>query len=777
MYGVGMETQNQIKRTLSQPEAIEHICKMLDTVNNIKRTQIANHLCDHFKFFDPRGERQRSGCLKALRELEQSGYFVLPQPQKGPGKVEPKRLGDPVPEPQGVPDDVGKIVGLRLVLVETDEHMRIWNELMIREHPRGAGPLVGRQLRYLAESEHGWLGGVSFSSAALYLEARDRWIGWDNESRRSNLHHVVNMSRFLVRPSVSCQNLASCLLGMAIREFPRDFETRYGYRPLLLESFVDTSQFKGTCYRAANWQWIGCTKGRGRQDRLIQKAETIKDIYIYPLEKNFRVKMGLPEDSGLDALELSAGIDGDDWAKNEFGDAPLGDKRLSKRLVEIAADKAENPGRSYNSAAGGDWPKVKAYYRLIDKPDDSAVTMKNILQPHRERTERRMMAQRTVLCIQDGTDLNYSSLDKCEDLGSIGTNQTGAKSGGLHLHSTFAVTTDGLPLGVLSAKCTAPEPRSENDKRPASAIPIEEKKNFCWIEGIRDCMALKRKMPHTSIINVMDREADFFELFDVHRNECSGIDLIVRAKHDRKITGEHKLFDTVRQEAVQAKLNINIPRQSARPKKSKQKARPKRDERIARVSVRYKQVTLKPAHYIDDKSPIPIWVIHISEDTPPADGKPLEWFLLTTIDIKSAEDAINCVKHYRLRWRIEDWHRVFKSGCRTEDIAHKTAERLKRAIAINIVIAWRIMLMTLLGRVSPELPPDVMFSDLEIEVLNAYAQKKSLDPPDSVGAAVKLVAKMGGYLGRAGDPPPGHQIMWRGYKKLQLMCEGYVLRL
>ncbi len=102
---------------------------------------------------------------------------------------------------------------------------------------------------------------------------------------------------------------------------------------------------------------------------------------------------------------------------------------------------------------------------------------------------------------------------------------------------------------------------------------------------------------------------------------------------------------------------------------------------------------------------------------------PVEWFLLTTIDIKAVEDAVNCVKWYCLRWRIEDWHRVLKSGCRVENIAHKTAERLRRAIAINLVIAWRIMLMTLLGRETPKLPAEVLFSDLEIEVLSSWAKK------------------------------------------------------
>ncbi len=513
-----MKTQNQIKRTLSQPEAIEQINNILGTNTNINRSKLADLICDKFGFFNPRGERQRSGCLKALRKLEQDGFFVLPVPCKtGTVKKNPRRLEEPVPDPQGVPNDVGKICELKLVSVETDEYMRIWNELMIQDHPRGAGPLVGRQLRYLIQSEHGWLGGISFSSAALHLEDRDKWIGWDWNMRQKNLHHVVNMSRFLIRPGIGCKNLASCVLGLTIKKFPVDFEIRYGLRPLLVESFVDISHYKGTCYRAANWQWIGRTKGRGRQDLLKKCEETVKDIYVYPLDKDFRVKIGLAENSGLDALNLYSSIDSENWAENEFGSASLGDKRLTDRLVEIAVDKAMNPACTYSGVAGGSWPKVKAYYRLIDKPDDSAVTMSNILLPHREQTIRRMKAENIVLCIQDGSDLNYNKLDQREGLGVIGSNQTGAISRGLHMHSTIAVTTEGLPLGILASECTAPKLKSKDDNRPVSSIPIEEKKTFCWIEGVRDSMDLKAQMPRTSLINVMDREGDFFEMFDDQR--------------------------------------------------------------------------------------------------------------------------------------------------------------------------------------------------------------------------------------------------------------------
>lgn len=719
-----MKTQNQIKRKLSQPEAIEYIRKILLVKDNLKITKLADKLCEQFGFYNPRGGKQQTGCFKALKELAQAGLISLPQSTRKVAQRSPRRLAEPLPELQSVPSEAGDIHELELLLVETDQQKRTWNEMMINDHPRGAGLLVGRQIRYLAHSEYGLLGGFSFSSAALHLHDRDVWIGWDLEERRAHLHQVVNMSRFLIRSSVACRNLASRLLGMAIRKMPKDFEYRYGYRPLLLESFVDTSHYSGTCYQASNWLRIGKTKGRGRQDRLREKVETIKDIYVYPLVNDFRQRIGLLESRGLGAIDIATGIDGPCWAEHEFGGAPLGDIRLSRRLVEIGAGKAEKPGVSYASVVGGDWPKTKAFYRFIETPDASAINMTNILLPHRTQTIRRMKGQAVVLCIQDGSDLNYNKLDQCKDLGIIGNNQTGAKSRGLHLHSMVAVTTEGLPLGVVKADCFAPESKNKNDKRKSIEIPIEEKKTFRWIEGLRDCMQLKAQLPQTRLINVLDREADFFELFDDQRCNCSKVDLLVRAKYNRVLVGENKLFEVVRESPILTEATVKVPRQSARAKKSGQKARSNRPARSAEVSLRYVPIELKPPVQMKKKEPIQVWVVHVREKNPPAGTDALEWFLLTSFEIKSVYDALNCVKWYCLRWRIEDWHRVLKSGCRIEDMAYKTAERLRRGIAINLVIAWRIMLMTLLGREAPELPAEVLFSDLELEVLNAYAKKK-----------------------------------------------------
>jgi len=718
-----MNRQKQIKRTLSKPEAVEYVRRLVEEEESFSRTELAEFVCEQFGFQDPRGQNQLSGCLKGLRELEAKGWFQLPPPETQKGRPSPRRLSEPVPAAQGVAEEVGEVDGLELILVEKESQMRIWNELMIREHPQGAGPLVGRQVRYLIGSGHGWLGAFGFAAPALQLADRDRWIGWDAEQRRAHLHAVVGLSRFLIRPSVQCRNLASRLLSMSLERLVEDFQRRYHYRPWLVESFVDTSRFSGACYRAANWILVGQSQGRGRQDRYSKHEKTIKDIYVYPLERDFRDRLGLAKGAGLGPLGPADGVDGNNWAKQEFGDAPLGDARLSGRLVEIAQSKAEKPGRAFTGVAEGDWPAVKAYYRFIDHADEEAVTMGHILEPHRERTIQRMKGQRTVLCIQDGSDLDYTSLAQCEDLGVIGTNQTGAQSRGLHLHSTLAVAPNGLPLGVLRAACVAPQLKSPDEKRPSYAIPIEEKDTFCWIEGLRDTMDLAAQMPQTRLINVCDREADFFELFEEQRrNPC--VDLLVRANHNRVITDEpFKLFEAVRQAPLQTKVQVHVPRQSARPKLSKKKAKPKRPSRQAELEVRYQRIQLRPSKYYSGKDPIDIGVIHAVESAPPEGAQPVEWFLLTTVDIRSAEDAVQCLRWYCLRWRIEDFHRVLKSGCGVEQIAHETAERIRRAIAINLVIAWRIMLMTLLGRETPELPPEVLFSDIELQVLRAYAKK------------------------------------------------------
>ncbi len=725
-----MNTQNKIKRTLSDEASLIYLNDLLNSQTFKNRAVLIEKVCQQFNFYDPSGRMQRAGCAKALRELDKSGLIQLPAGRGSPSiPKQPQRLNNPVPLPVDVPSQVNEIESLELVLVSTDEQKKIWNELMIREHPLGAGLFVGRQLRYLIQSAQGYLGGIGFAAPALKLADREKWIGWDNEQRQTYLHLLVGMNRFLIRDGVNCPNLASKVLSMSIPIMLNDFEKRYGYRPLLLESFVDEA-WSGTCYQAANWLKIGMTQGRGRQDSLKQARLSRKAIYVYPIEADFRQQMGLSAQAGLGALDIADGLESQQWAEQEFGQAPLGDTRLSKRLVMLAAIKGDSPGRAFADATQGDWAKTKAYYRFIDQPDDSAITMDNILTPHRQHTLQRMMGQKTVLCIQDGSEINYTNLDKCRGLGVLKANQTGAKTKGLVLNTTFTVTTSGLPLGILKSQCLAPEEKSEEESRKPGQIPIEEKKTFVWLQHHRDMVEVSKQLPQTRLVHVCDREADFFELFDEQRQNPS-VDLLIRASHNRNIGQQEKkeqkpdkLFTAVRNSPIKSYIRVPIPQESSRTKKSKQKERKARPARLADMAIRFLPIEIPPPEYFKEKEPITLCVVHAQEIDPPAGADPVEWFLLTTMKISTASEAEQCLRWYTLRWRIEDWHRVLKSGCGIDDLAHKTANRLRRAIAINLVIAWRIMLMTLLGREAPDLPAELLFSDIELRTLTAFAKKK-----------------------------------------------------
>jgi len=769
-----MWVQSQVQRTLSEPATLERVRALLREAPEAHRTAIADRLCAELGFVDARGRAQRASCLKALRVLERRGQIALPAARTCPGPRQPCRLPHAVAPAEGVPDEAGALEGLEIVLVTDGAQRAIWNELMAREHPRGMGPPVGAQLRYLVGSAHGWLAALGFGGGSMHLAPRDHWIGWDAEQRQAQLHRVVCMNRFLIRPGVVCRNLASHVLGGVLRRLGTDFEARYGYRPWLVETFIEPQRHSGASLRATNWCSLGESCGRGRDDRAHAARETPKAIYVYALERDWRQRLGVgpapPAQHG--PLQPGEGLDAEHWAANEFGGAPLGDRRLTRRLVMSAQRQGEHPMRAFTGVARGDWAAVKGYYRLIDQPAHSEVSVPNILAPHRARTMRRMQAQPAVLCIQDGTDLSFPTRPQTEGLGVIGSNQTGAQSRGLHLHSTLAVSATGLPLGVLRAQFEAPPPKGDDVARSR-----EEKKSFRWIAGFRDCVELAKELAKTQVISVCDREADLYDLFAEQHREPA-VELIVRAKHNRRLAGEHgKLFETVRECQIRSEVSVNVERQSARQKSSKRKPRPGREQRTATLALRYREAKISsPADEPREPRTLTVWVVHAREHEPPPGEKAVEWFLLTTLTVESGAQAEEVLRWYCLRWRIEDWHRVLKSGCHIQELAHHTAERLERAIAINFVIAWRIMLMTLLGREVPELPAELLFSDLELKVLSAFARRTRRAPPIALGAAVKLVAMIGGYLDRKHDPPPGHKLVWEGYTTLAGMCIGYELR-
>ena len=763
-----MLPRSQILRTLNDAASINRIAEILAREEFTTRGAVGRRVCEEFGFADARGRPQLAGCLKALNAIAaRCDRVVLPLPQRPPIPSAPIRVDGSVPLPGAVAENLGELRGLSVRVVRDRAHRRIWNTLMADEHPRGLTTFAGCQMRYLVQAEPGWLGAVGFSACAFHLRARDRWIAWSAEQRDAARNRVVCMSRFLIRPAVRCVHLASHVLGRVLRRLPRDFEAQYGYRPWLVETFVDPAH-DGTCLRAANFVKVGQTAGRGRQDRNHLRARSVKSVYMYPLQRDWRRRLGVRHVDHAPRLVPGEGLDSDVWAGNEFGGAELGDKRLTARLIKSATLLAEYPGCKINASPRGDAAAVDGFYRLIEHPENSPVTVAAIVAPHRERTLQRMRTQDTVLCIQDGSDLNFATRPGCEGLEVIGRNQTGTRTLGLHLHATLAVNGLGLPLGVL--RCgfdNAVEAGSRDPHRN------RRKKTQRWIDGFADTVELTRDLTRkTRVINVCDREGDCFALFDEQRR-AGRVELLVRARHDRCLNPRkgRKLFETMRAGDPAGHVKVEVRALTVRHKSSRKKARPARTARMAHCEIRFRRLTL-PAT-VDGAQPVTVSGVHIVEIDPPEGEPPVQWYLLTTLAVEKAETAARVVGYYLQRWRVEEFFRVLKSGCKVELLAFRTADRLQRAITIHAVIAWRIMLMTRLGRQVPNCDAKLMFSDHELLFLRNHAKQHRLAPPDDRGTAIALVASLGGYRARTHDPEPGDQIMWHGYDRLSNATLGH----
>jgi hypothetical protein len=258
------------------------------------RAEIARRVCAALQWHDVQGKPKLMSCRVGLLRLHRAGLIELPAPRNGNGNAR-GLLQQPVewPQPQPVRCAVGELNGLRLEAVSGKPASRLYNALIDRWHYLGYSALPGAQLRYLIRWDGGLLGAIGFGAAAWKVAARDRWIGWDRRTREAHLGRVLNNARFLLLPWVDVRHLASKVLALAARRVAEDFPARYGERLALLETFVEIPRHRGTCYRAANWRYLGETTGRGKCDRSHRAALPRKAVYAYPLAVDFRSALGV----------------------------------------------------------------------------------------------------------------------------------------------------------------------------------------------------------------------------------------------------------------------------------------------------------------------------------------------------------------------------------------------------------------------------------------------------------------------------------------------------
>lgn len=448
------------------------------------------------------------------------------------------------------------------------------------------------------------------------------------------------------------------------------------------------------------------------------------------------------------------------WVTEEFSKMNLKDKRLNERCQTIVRALEQQPSEPINQACE-DWADTKAAYRFFDNPK---VSPAQILAPHTKRTVKRMKSQPLVLAVQDTMYLNYTHHPQTSDLGEIGTKKYQQR--GFGLHSTLAITPQGLPLGFLTqAFLERPIGEAAHTSVKGQKLSIEEKESYRWVEAFQQTIALTPE--GVQVVTVCDREADFYEMFVIAQEKHA--DLLVRANTDRRLDEEGKhLWAEVEGQKKAGELTVDIV------------GNDKRKARQATVSVRFCTVTLRPPWRPQQKKlpSITLTAILVREENPPADIKePIEWLLLTNNIVKDFSQAVQVIEWYCCRWQIEIFHKIIKSGCRVEDCRLQTADRLHNYIALMSVVAWRLQWLTYINRTDPQAPCTAVLTKIEWQALYMRIHKTSILPKKipSTHQAIRWIAQLGGFLGRKSDGEPGIVVIWRGWKRLQDLAATWAL--
>lgn len=445
------------------------------------------------------------------------------------------------------------------------------------------------------------------------------------------------------------------------------------------------------------------------------------------------------------------------WAHQVFGAAILGDQRRTQRLIKIAAVLAAKPLSSFCQSYQN-WADIKASYRLIE---NGKISIEQFQAPSKQATVSACRGQPVVLAVADTTCFNFTNRRTTEGLGPIYK-----KNGqGIHFHSTLALRPDGVPLGVLRQEPWARDPKEYGKKHQRKKKPIEDKESYRWVKSVIEgsqAMDVLDEEERPYVIHIFDREGDIYEVFEAVRQMGDGA--IIRSSWNRCTKDPcGYLQDQVLKAPVLGKNTIDVPRKQMEPK------------RQACVTYRACSVTLNPA--TTKKMAIELNVVAVIEEGPSKGIDPLKWILLTTEPIEVFQDVMEIVRLYKLRWHIEEFHLILKSGCRIEKIQFETAERIIKLLAILAAVACRILHLTYLARTNPDLSCTEVLTEHEWRALQTQIQGKpplKKTHPPSLKQAVLWIGRLGGHIGRKSDGMPGVRSLWKGWRDLQLLTTMFI---
>jgi hypothetical protein len=444
------------------------------------------------------------------------------------------------------------------------------------------------------------------------------------------------------------------------------------------------------------------------------------------------------------------------WVDQEVLASGFKDKRLGKRFKTVLKQLSEATAESIPWACQ-DWASTKAAYRFFD---NDRVSEQEILAGHFRATRERFAGTTAkVLVLHDTTELSY----RRENIGLLhkpkhGPDDRWRKENplcGISMHSGLVVTQAGLPLGLAAVKFwTRQEFKGTNAlKRTVNPtrVPIEQKESLRWLQNVRQATALLGEAQRC--VHIGDRESDIYELFCAA--ESAATNFLIRTCANRLAQdGDTTVAAVMAEVAVQGLHCIEV-----RDKKG----------RVSEAVLELKFQRLRVLPPIGKQSRYPaleLTVIHATERGKPKGRERIEWKLLTNLPVATTQDVIEKLNWYALRWKIEVFHKVLKSGCKVEASGLRTAERLVRLLATCCILAWRIFWMTMVNRAQPEAHPGIAFTQMELDVLDRLVPNGGKVSAGTLTGYITKIAKLGGYLGRANDPDPGNIVMWRGLSRL-----------
>ena len=744
----------------------------------ITRNVLTRSLCAHEDWRNRCGQLCVSAAAKALPVLASKLGLALPAARSAPNFEADARR----PAPSTDFPDLALRCSLRacgeltLEALGGDADRRRWESMMATHHPQGWARAPGGQLRYwIRSATHGCLGGIGFSSAGWHQQARDAFIGWSPDARAANLPRVVCNHRFLILPGVRVHGLASRVLRMASDRLAEDWQAAYAVRPLMAFTYISPG-YSGRCYRAARWRCCPQrTEGR-RPDCAGEAPGVRRSVWMKPLSAGWREALRRAPKRTIGTAP-SLYLDADtDWACREYGRSTHTDGRIRDRIVRM--------GRAWLRHLGESLPVIfparaeqKAAYRLLS---NEKVSMEHILEPHQEMLVERCRLEPTVLAIQDTTTLNYDGLEATGGLDGLGGGGKGTS--GILAHTGLAVTLAGRPLGLfeLNAAFRSGKTADGMDVGP----DVNDKESARWWRGLDRAQELAAACPGTRVVNICDREGDFWELLG--KAASDGARLLVRASRSAQrqvILKDGRKADLWEHLAGQPRLATQTLELAACGGKRTRK------KRTVHIDIRATEVMLARPQAAAGQPPVRMLAVSATET--PNRKNALHWLLLTTEGLDSAgaesrpeaeaagvgnlvETAKTAIRWYVLRWTIELFFKALKTGTRIEDRRLDHADDLRKCLVFDAITACHVFDLERMARDKPDTPAGEVVSQEEIDVLDALLKAqggpRARAPPGHRPDIRTFVIDLAGIVGfhaRRQQPLPGTQKVWQGYVRLK----------